>query len=202
MPRFYISEPLLQTFSWWKEPVWKESCMWVERKGSQADSEKNRVSRLISQPWRWQEHPIPPWGSWVLSWVPTPAQSRSTSLLSPCSTGSIFLLLPLCCWLMLEGRAPSSACQPSCSASPSQRRRFGQQPPPSHSSRRTGQACSQSSSRQASTGTSLVSVSQFTTSVKQLESSPKPTAYLIEKNTVLTSPALLNDQVLSVFKMP
>lgn len=68
---------------------------------------------------------------------PGSLQSRSTSLLSWYSNGSIFLLPLLGCWLMPEGRAPSSVCQCSCSASPSQRR-SGRQPLPSHSSQRTG----------------------------------------------------------------
>lgn len=68
---------------------------------------------------------------------PGSLQSRSTGLLSWYSKGSIFFLPPLRCWLMPEDRAPSSVCQRSCSASPSQRR-SGRQPLPSCSSQRTG----------------------------------------------------------------
>lgn len=147
IPRLSLSEQPLQNFSWWKEAIWKETCMWVGRKVIFWKKKKNpnrtkpkHIHGCEIGLWKiCQGHSMLPWGSWVLSCVPVPTESRSNTLLSYCSIASIFLLLPLCLWLMQECKGPSSVHQPSCLAYPSQRG-YGEQLMPSHSSQKTGQS--------------------------------------------------------------
>lgn len=128
----------------------KSGCVWGEKVAAARQilekKKKKKMLRFISRPWRWQEHPGFLQGSWML---------RLHEAGGPVCQAPVPLeAFPSCCPRTslqpssVDAQGQSSIlCQTSCSASPSQGRRFGWQPLCPCSSQRTGEAWSQLNSQ-------------------------------------------------------